>query len=357
MKKKSNFIILVLCCILILFSCQNQQVKTNAPKYRSAKLKLVEKNIDAMGEVSWNKSIYEETRDVQIPLLKGSEQVAASEYLESVYQRVLVRDADSLLNNACAHNHDLLAELVAEMSQYEKENKDCARVIQRKKTHDEILTFAKNAVGRQPVKSFKDNYDESYETKTREKANKYLASVTCEDIIKRLKNLNFVPRRRKYCEDIVNLYVAKDDWNIGDENILYSRMEIYTGNKSELDEKIKRFRIEKITPKVSSHVKKLQSMNCCTKTLQDAQQYYRTLPADARRINNFSSYLEAYEHLFSLNASSTVGELSTFLSNYGYLLSNEQMDLLKDIAQSFSTRSACLGELHNGESFERVSRM
>ena len=356
MKKKSNIIILVL-CMLILFSCQNQPAKTNAPKYISEKLKLVEKNIDAMGEAPWNKSIYEEIRDVQIHLLKGSEQVAANEYLESVYQRVLVRDADSLLNNACAHNHDLLAKLVAEMSQFEKESKDCARVIQRKKTHDEILKFAKNAVGRQSVKSFKDNYDESYETKTRATANQYLASATCEDIINRLKNLNFSQRRKRYCEDIVSLYVAKDDWSIGDENILYSRMEIYTGNKSELDDKIKRFRIEKITPKVSSHIKQLQSLNCCTKTLQDAQQYYRTLPADARRINNFSSYLEAYERLFSLNASSTVGELETFILKYPSLLSVEQRKLLKFIADDFSSRSAFLGMLHNGESFERVSRM
>ncbi len=356
--KNVKIIFISALCAVILIGCQNQKVKkSNPPTYKSAKLKLVDRNIDAMGAEPWDKNIYVEIRDDQIPLLKGSEQVAANEYLEYVYQNVMVRDADSILTEACAHNHSLLADLVKEMKPYEKDNKECARVIQRKKTHDDILSFAKNAVGRQPVKTFKDNYDESYETKTREKANEYLASVTCEDLIKRLKSIDFALRRRRYCEDIVALYVAKDEWNIGDQNILIGRMEVYSGNKTDLDRKISQFRIEKITPKVASHIERLQSMDCCAKTLQEAASYFRTLPDDAKKINNFAGYLEAYRRLFELNASSGKNELDNILKNYSSYLSNEQKELFRvmnENSANFERYRFLLDKLHDGANFRSI---
>lgn len=353
--KNVKIIFISALCAVILIGCQNQKVKkSNPPTYKSAKLKLVDRNIDAMGAEPWDKNIYVEIRDDQIPLLKGSEQVAANEYLEYVYQNVMVRDADSILTEACAHNHSLLADLVKEMKPYEKDNKECARVIQRKKTHDDILSFAKNAVGRQPVKTFKDNYDESYETKTREKANEYLASVTCEDLIKSLKSIDFALRRRRYCEDIVALYVAKDEWNIGDQNILIGRMEVYSGNKTDLDRKISQFRIEKITPKVASHIERLQSMDCCAKTLQEAASYFRTLPDDAKMINRFAKYLEAYGKLFELNASSSRDELFKILKAYSSCFSDEQIKVLELLTAGPANFGTCLDKLHDGGSFKSI---
>jgi hypothetical protein len=108
------------------------------------------------------------------------------------------------------------------------------QVKQQHKDHQDLLTFiSQTKNNRVNVTTFNMAYDEQYEKTQKVKAGNYLnAKPTCKTIISDLeriqKGMVFGGRRVAFCQDVVDLYLKKDSWNQGDENIVKNRIMFYT---------------------------------------------------------------------------------------------------------------------------------
>lgn len=117
-------------------------------------------------------------------------------------------------------------------------------VKQQHKDHQDLLTFiSKTKSNRMSVTSFNTAYDESYETTQKNKATGYLKTTKCKTIVADLEKIQkgtaFAGRRVAFCQKVVDLYLAKDTWTQGDENIVKNRIQFYTkghGNDTKVQE-------------------------------------------------------------------------------------------------------------------------
>ena len=216
--------------------------------YKSHSYKLVEKHINEMAINPWDKSTFLEIRDKQIPMLKkNSERISATTLLETEYSKLMVRDADGILQGGCAveKSHTLLKSLLDELKAYPKvPGLDEIKTL--KKLHDAADAFTQTAVGRQGVSSYRTSYDKSHETAKITEAKKYLgdSKLKCSIIRKKLENLSqssaYVSRRNAYCQSIVTLYLQCTDPAKSALNAAKANLGVYYGNtsswKNQMDE-------------------------------------------------------------------------------------------------------------------------
>ena len=106
-------------------------------------------------------------------------------------------------------------------------------VKQLHKDHQGMLTFISDCKkNRQTVTNFDTKYDFEYETGQGKKASGYLKTTKCKTIVADLEKIQkgtaFASRRIAFCQKVVDLYLEKDSWVQGDENLVISRIKFYT---------------------------------------------------------------------------------------------------------------------------------
>lgn len=203
----------------------------------SATFKLVISHIDSMGCSAWNKTVYLNIKDKQIPMLQmQTERTAALEDLTATYGKVLVRDANVLLNKGCIQpkSHEMLSLLFTELKDF-PDAIGRADVVALKEVHDKAAAFVNSGVGIQRVYSYDDEYDTSYEREHIKQAESYLQNtdVKCTETRARLNKLTtpsgYVSRRKAFCKDIVSRYQDCTDSSLRAKNIAYGRLNICNG--------------------------------------------------------------------------------------------------------------------------------
>lgn len=226
MNKLNNIVIIL---SVILFGCGEKiDVSPNKGEgHKSAAFSGVVNNIDQMAEKPWDKSAYTNIKNNQIPnLKKATERTSAQSKLKTTYEKVMVRDANAILDGGCKKpgSHSTLSAIFTELNSF-KDAPGYGNVSSKKKTHDEASKFADSGIGYQSVSSYRDvYYDVSYEKRKKDEAKKWLANsnLKCADIKSKLTRLTndgaYVNRRKQFCEDITKRYVASANPAISERN-------------------------------------------------------------------------------------------------------------------------------------------
>ena len=210
--------------------------------YKSQSYKLVEQHINEMAEKPWDKSVFLEIRDKQIPMLKkNSERMSATTFLETEYSKLLVRDANDVLQQGCpkTDSHSMLEKLFQELKAYPKVP-GLAEVLSNKKLHDNAFTFVRNAVGRQTVSNYRTAYNKQYEQDKISEAKRYLSNskIKCNQLKTKLTKLTEVSayssRRNAYCNDIFSSYIQCSNSARSELNAAKANLGVFAGNSQTL---------------------------------------------------------------------------------------------------------------------------
>lgn len=228
--------ILACICLLLLTSCNGKIEKDSGEtKPKSESFKIVVENIDSMEDKPWDKTVYLQIKNTQIPMLgRETEKTSASLHLSTIYGKILVRDIKSLLEGGCDQTgaHSLLEEIFKELQDF-KDAQGYDEVYKQKITHDKASSFANGSLGSQTVSSYKDNYDTSFETNHIRDAKSYLndSQLKCKLLREKLTRLTYssgyYSRRKNYCESIVSLYCRCTNPSKSELNIATGRLNIF----------------------------------------------------------------------------------------------------------------------------------
>ena len=130
--------------------------------------------------------------------------------LDNTYGKVLVRDANDILDHCARAKHDKLSNILKELENYPKA-KGLAALQEKYQKHEVQVSFVKSMYAKQSVKSISASYDKSFETMIRTQAEKHLAdNPTCSYVKNALSNTKaiFDERRKAYTKALVSLYCA-----------------------------------------------------------------------------------------------------------------------------------------------------
>lgn len=243
-----NKIVYVL-VVILLCACEG---KDDAPTRRSSgnvTKQVIEKNIEELGTQSWSKQNYVEIRDNQISNMKGlaSDKKALQAKLDITYCRVMVGDANKILDACTDKQHKLLNSIMTELKNFENAPGK-SELESRKNKHDEIVKFIGSMWGKQTVRSLNDKYDDNFERDITTRANTYRATnPTCAYINNRLekKSLDtcFGERRKDYATKLVDLYCSGDSYDKKVETSVKSKINTVLGSiPEELSKKIVDFK-------------------------------------------------------------------------------------------------------------------
>lgn len=253
-------VLVMLLLYLMLFTNCNGKNTGYAPTEGSANptKAVIEKNIKELADKAWNKKAYEEIREKQIPCLKlPSEKKALRTLLDATYGKVMIRDANKIMDGECIGQHKRLEALLVELKGFPDAG-GLSELHVRKAHHDKLVQFVHTLTEPQRVRNFTDRYDTSYEQEKKTKAKEYLATrPTCSYLKNNLSHPDawFQTRRKKFCENIIAIYLQKETYDEGDENILLSRLNIYQGDRNEWKSQIDNFREEKLAEQTEENTK------------------------------------------------------------------------------------------------------
>lgn len=240
---------LIACVLAIIniYGCSSKS-STNEneeePIYRSQSYKLVEKHISEMVEHPWDKSVFLEIKDKQIPMLKkNSERISATTLLETEYSKLLVRDANDILQQGCpkTDSHSTLEKLFQELKPYQKVP-GLAEVVNMKTLHDNAFSFVRNAVGTQNVSNYRTAYNKQYEQNKMSEAKQYLSNpqIKCNQLKTKLSSLTdisaYSSRRYSYCKAILSSYLECRNPARSELNAAKANLGVYIGNSRTLSE-------------------------------------------------------------------------------------------------------------------------
>ncbi len=238
-------IIIISICVSSCSGCSSTNNSDEEEStYKSQSYKLVEQHINEMTEKPWDKSVFLEIRDKQIPMLKkNSERMSATTLLETEYSKLLVRDANDILQQGCpkTDSHSMLEKLFQELKDYPKVPR-LAEVLSIKKLHDNAFTFARNAVGRQTVSNYRTAYNKQYEQDKISEAKEYLSNskIKCNQLKTKLTKLTEVSaysgRRNTYCKDIYSSYMQCPNSARSELNAAKANLGVYAGNSQTLSD-------------------------------------------------------------------------------------------------------------------------
>lgn len=229
MKKTISLLYIVLA--LLLIGCGSDDTSGRRGRIKkpgSSTKQLITKNIDKLGESRWDKKKYVEIRDNQIAILNGSQNAkrALLKKLDKVYSEVLVKEGNLLMDNNCGGNHNKLSQVMAELKNFPNAPQS-AGLNERYKEHQEILSFVNSIGGKQHVRSYKDKYDTSYETKIKNQAAAFLKKdIKCAFLKNKLTSTNaaFKARRSNFCSSVVNLFCGQSSYSRAEDNILRDKI-------------------------------------------------------------------------------------------------------------------------------------
>lgn len=224
--------------------------------------KLVKRHIDELANVT-------DWADAQVKYAKNM--IA----IDSVIKRSNLKgDMKTLNNKNYCHSMDTIMQIImgksdcanyhgkkkngelyaihAERAKYSDINSPIhTQVEQAYKNHEDMLSFIGNAGVGQNVTSWSTPYDEKTENNKKRETQNYLnTNPTCKQIIDGLNNIKsgaaFKGRRKNYCEKILELYLQKDTWTLGEEKKLKGLLNSTYGSIiDEWQNKIDTFREEK----------------------------------------------------------------------------------------------------------------
>jgi len=222
---------------LIVAGCGNDNTKkNNRERTRSAKSstkELISKNIDKLGESRWNKNSYLEIRDKQIEILNSTQNAkrALRNKLDRVYSEVLVKEGNLLMDNNCGSNHKTLTQVMEELKNF-PDAPNSAELNARYSVHQEVLSFVNTINSKQRVRSYKDNYDYSFESKIKNKVATYLKKdIKCAFLKNKLNNTSsaFKTRRSNFCNTVVSLFCQQSSYSRAEDNVLRTKIKKVNG--------------------------------------------------------------------------------------------------------------------------------
>lgn len=249
MKTKTTWIaLLVLGLAIVMAACEPKpsNSKYGKNKNRSEVEKMLDKLIDSLHkETDWSQSqlLYsriESTIESDKLLLRDNDK----EDFHTASKDAFCYSMDNIMNlmmSGTCNEHTKLEEIWKKRTGNDFGSVKSTlyeQVKQQHKQHQDLMTFISNAKNnRQIVNSFNEAYDEQTEKTLKSKASTHIKShPSCQYILGELdkieKGTAFSSRRQAYCQKVVDLYLAKDSWNQGDENIVKSRMKFYTKDHS-----------------------------------------------------------------------------------------------------------------------------
>lgn len=229
---------------ILLSACKEQKTGgSNIETYHSEVYKTVEANILEMASKKWDKSVYKEIRDEQIPLLdKVSERTSATTLLEAEYVKLMIKEARGILDSGCGgNNHNKLDRLMSEIrtiSGY-KEAPGYSDLLSLKQLHDRVKDFAWGSMPSQNIANYRTAYDSGYESDKKAKAKEYLenSKLKCASTRARLEALTgsspYAERRLRYCASILDSYLESDRPEVSELNAVKANLQIYNSYQSD----------------------------------------------------------------------------------------------------------------------------
>ncbi len=205
MKKLYSLIIACMC-----LSCDGTSDSYKKSSRKSLVKEVIDKNIEEMGKKPWDKAVYLDILNNQINTFKGTSNAKSSlqKNLDFTYGKVLVRDANDILDHCDKNKHNSLSKLLKELALFPNA-KDKDEVDAKYKKHEEMMLFVSSMYQKQNVKTLSVSYDESFENTISSKANNYLsANPTCSYIKSALSNTKsiFDQRRIAFATALTDLY-------------------------------------------------------------------------------------------------------------------------------------------------------
>ncbi len=214
---------------------------------------VIEQNINQLESADWNRNAYIEIREQQIGVFSGTpnQKDALRTKLDFIYGKVMVRDANRILDACTYKQHKTLNAIMTELRNF-ADAPGRAEVEAKYQKHQDILSFITSMKRLQTVKDFNTRYDKSFETNIRKQAKAHQATrPTCSYLNGELKKVDtyFSHRREDYAEKIVELYCSGTEYSAKDAARVISNICDACGSVSpELKEKMDHYEARFETP-------------------------------------------------------------------------------------------------------------
>lgn len=237
---------LVMGMAMTLVSCEPQpQDGSDGPKRKkSAVERKIDENIGKLAkETSWaeSQSLYGK---IKADIGNKSYRIKAKVQndLNSLADKAYCHSMDTImyiiLKGECKPRHKELYEIhkmrVGENFAGVASTSFHKQVEEKFKSHERMLKTILPDLrsSHQKPSTFESEYNDKFETEAVNKAKSYLAeNPSCTEILNGLTNVKegklFKGWRKAFCDKLVALYLEKQDWNKGDENVVKSNILFY----------------------------------------------------------------------------------------------------------------------------------
>ncbi len=208
---------------------------------------VIEQNINDLEAAAWNRSAYVEIKEQQINTFKGTpnQKDALQTKLDYIYGKVMVRDANKILDDCSSKQHKTLNAIMTELKNF-ADAPGKAEVEEKYKKHQEVLNFIPSMRKLQTVKDFSTRYDRAFESKINKQVKAYQdTKPTCSYLNSELKKANtyFNRRREDYAQKIVDLYCSGTEYSAKNASRVISNInEACKKVSPELKEKMDQFK-------------------------------------------------------------------------------------------------------------------
>ncbi len=247
-----NSILYILFAVL-LCACDGTSEGYKPSAGGSKTKEVIEQNINDLESAEWNRSAYIEIKEQQINAFKGTpnQKDALQTKLDYIYGKVMVRDANKILDNCSSKQHKTLNAIMNELKNF-AEAPGKAEVEEKYQKHQELLNFIPSMKKLQVVKDFTTKYDRSFESSIRTKVAAYQkTNPTCSYLNSELKKMDtyFTRRRNDYAQKIVDLYCSGTSYSSKDASRVISNInEACKKVSPELREQMEQYKAQFETP-------------------------------------------------------------------------------------------------------------
>lgn len=221
MKKLLTILFSISVLLASLCSCEGK-MDVNGKKTTGSKTKqAIQENIAELGGKPWNKSLYLEIKDNQIPGIREPERAknALQALLDKTYCDVMVAEGTQILSACTKAQHSHLDALMKELGLF-NEVTGKADLEAKYKEHQDLLAFLPKMRAQQSVKTYTDKYDVAFETNMKKQvADQKAKNPTCAYVNDELKKMDsyFKIRRNNYAKKLVEKYCECTSYNRSDE--------------------------------------------------------------------------------------------------------------------------------------------
>ncbi len=174
---------------------------------------VLEKQLDSLANGLWNPAEYKRLSDWidgdELDL-RYSARTSFRSLLDADYCISMDNEARIIMgSSSCGKSHSRLDQIMAERKKFDEGRTSIGKSVRTAYSHhEEMKRIVSSFSTKQSVNSFKDKYDESFESKKREEAKAVLKKYpnpVCS-YLQALKSPVFTSRRKDFCDKILALY-------------------------------------------------------------------------------------------------------------------------------------------------------